>query len=89
MERTTNRCRQMIRQLCAPMACAAVILGGAFVKVMVDNSEMTRVQSDNTTLTALLVGFGFLYKHSVDIGVLTPPLRGVRSSLRLRRSNDV
>lgn len=40
------------------MACAAVILGGAFVKVMVDNSEMTRVQGDNATLTALLVGFG-------------------------------
>lgn len=40
------------------MACAAVILGGAFVKVMVDNSEMSRVQGDNATLTALLVGFG-------------------------------
>ncbi len=40
------------------MACAAVILGGAFVKVMVDNAEMSRMQGDNGTLTALLVGFG-------------------------------
>lgn len=40
------------------MACAAVLLGGAFVKVMLDNSQMSRVQTDNGTLTALLVGFG-------------------------------
>lgn len=54
----SNRRLSAWRSGAIAMACAAVILGGAFVKVMVDNSEMTRVQGDNATLTALLVGFG-------------------------------
>lgn len=54
----TNRNISIWRAGAVAMACAAVIMGAAFVKVYVDNIQVNTNLTTDGTLTALLVGFG-------------------------------